>query len=169
MDAKELAGMISAVSRQETTLLYYSPEELEKAIREDRGSVIVEDGKFVGCGFWADRGGGWVEFDTMYVAPEFRRRGYSRKIMQLMKEKAQKRLVGQKAFLFTQVPAMRKMVEGLGFLPVEFSALPGRLWWKIIFHRMHPKRWISYAKYLPHLNRVGSWQLYILTTDNIIK
>lgn len=169
MDAKELAEMISEVSRRESTLLYYSPKELEAAIREDRGSVLIEGGKFIGCGFWSNRGDGWVEFDTMYVAPEFRGRGYSKKIMGLMKEKAQQRLSGQNAFLFTQVPAMRKMVEGLGFLPVEFSELPRKLWWKIIFHRLHPKRWLSYAKYLSQPERVGSWQLYILKTSNIIK
>lgn len=169
MSPEKLAELISEISRRESTLLYYSPEELAAAIREDRGSVIMEDGKFIGCGFWSDRGDGWVEVDTMYVAPGFRGRGYALKLMYLLKEKAQKRLVGKKALLFTQVPAIKSLVERLGFVPAKFSDLPAKLWFKIILHRLHPMRILSYIKYLPLLKFISSLQLYILTTDNIIK
>ncbi len=159
MDPKAIAKTISGASRKELSLLYYLPEELERAINEKRAVILEEDGRLIGACFWR-KVDDWLELDTLYILPEFRGRGYVRKLFSRAKDYLQTNLDSRKAFLFTQVPAIRKIVAEYGFQPKKFSRLPWSVWLKILKHRLHPLRILSYLKYFRELRRLGAWQLF---------
>mgnify|MGYP001579980586 CR=1 FL=1 len=164
MDAKAAARTISEASRKELSLLYYLPEELERAISENRAVILEEDGKLVGGCFWR-KIEDWLELDTLYILPEFRGRGYARKLFSKARNYLQANPNFKKAFGFTQVSVVKKILEEYGFRPARFSHLPWRMWAKIIRHRLHPMRVLSYLKYFRELSRLGTWQLYVFERD----
>ncbi|TSC82801.1 MAG: hypothetical protein G01um101419_488 [Parcubacteria group bacterium Gr01-1014_19] len=159
MDPKAIAKTISEASRKELTLLYYLPDELERAINEKRAVILEEEGRLIGGCFWR-KVGDWLELDTLYILPEFRGRGYVRKLFSRAKDYLQINPDFRKAFLFTQVPAIRKIVAEYDFQPKRFSRLPWSVWLKIFKHRLHPLRILSYFKYFRELRRLGTWQLF---------
>src|SRR3989344_2186694 len=76
MDNGQLVKSISEISKKEAPLLYYYPKEVERAISDGRLITVCENGKNIGFGFWHSYGN-WIELSTMYIAPEFRGKGYS--------------------------------------------------------------------------------------------
>lgn len=165
MDVKKIAGQISQAMWDEPTLLFHSPEEVEKDLTDGRALVLEEAGELVGFCGWKDLGG-WLELSTVYVVPKFRRQGNSVKLLLLAQERLTSLAQFRHAFLFTQVPLMKKIVsERCGFIPGKYSDLPFRVWASIITHRLHPRRLFSYGKYLKGLHRVGAWQLFTLHRD----
>lgn len=173
MDPKVVARTISEASRKELSLLYYLPEELERAINENRAVILEEEGRLIGGCFWR-RVNDWLELDTLYILPEFRGRGYVRKLFSRVKDYLQANPDfsseggsapgGKKAFAFTQVQAIRKIITEYGFKPERFSRLPWGVWLKIFKHRLHPMRVLSYFKYFRELSRLGTWQLYVFVS-----
>lgn len=162
MDVKKIAEFISQASATEPTLLFHSPEEVENDLAEGRALALEEAGELVGFCGWKNLGG-WLELSTVYVVPKFRGRGYSLKLLSLAQERLASLTQFPNAFLFTQVPLMKKIVsERYGFSHAKYSELPLRVWASILAHRFHPRRLLSYTKYIKGLHMVGAWQLFTL-------
>ena len=161
MDHRKIADLVSLASWEEPTLLFHSPGEVEKDLAEGRAVVIEEGGELVGFCGWRDLGD-WLELRTVYVAPKFRGQGYAFHLFSEAQRRLELLLPKRKIFLFTQVPVMKKIIsEWYNFKPANYSVLPWGVWLKIVAHRMHPRRIVSYVKYLKGLHRLGAWQLFI--------
>mgnify|MGYP001579728502 CR=1 FL=1 len=156
--------MISEASLQEPTLLFHSPEELEMAINEDRAVVLEENGAFVGFCFWKPCGA-WLELDSAYIMPAFRGQFYVSKLFSEASRRLSNHPKFKRAFLFTRVPVIKKLVVEYGFRSGNFFDLPPGVWLKILYHRLRPWRIFSYAKYFRSLARSGPWQLFVFRQD----
>lgn len=156
-----LAKTISEISRKEIPLLYYFPEEVEKAIQDNRLVVLGQENKNIAFAFWR-RYGDWIELSTMYIVPEFRGQGYLHKLVDAIHFKLQ----DEKAnlLLFTQAPQVAHVIERFGFKRAPMVALPLSVLAKIILHRLHPRRWLSYAKHIKNIPRVFKTRLYLRNT-----
>ncbi len=160
-----LAKEISAISRRELGLLYYFPEEIERAFKENRAVIVEEGEKLVGWGFWTIRNGlpggeaGWLETHTLYIYPEFRGKGYLNKVF----ETAYQRLkdANLRAFFFTRAGAVMHMAEKYGFKKASAFDIPILVWLKMLWHRINPRRWSSYLKYGWRILGAWKWDIYI--------
>lgn len=153
-----MARVISEISRKTVPLLYYLPEEIEKATQEDRLLLIKENEKIVAFAFWYFYDN-WVELATLYVAPEFRGRGYLRQMVNKIAEGLKDKNV--KPFLFTQVPQVAHVAESFGLKQTPYSTLPLQIFLRILLHRLHPRRWLSYLKHLKNIPRIFKTRLYL--------
>lgn len=158
MDVKELAKTISAVSKKELGLLYYFPEEVERALKENRAVIIEENDKLIGWGLWTIRNG-WMETHTLYIYPEFRGKGYLNKFF----ETAYQRLKDSnlRAFFFTRAGAVMHMADKYGFKKSSALDIPILVWLKMLLHRANPRRWSSYLKYGWRILGAWKWAIYI--------
>ncbi len=165
MDFKKISGLISQATWDEPTLLFHSPEEVEKDLTEGRAVALQEGEELVGFCGWKDFGG-WLELSTVYVVPKFRGRGDFLKLLGLACKQLESPTQFKHALLFTQVPAIKRVVvRYYGFRPGKYSELPARVWLSLIIHRLDPRRILSYVKYLKVLHRVGAWQLFVFHRD----
>lgn len=141
---KSDAEIISEITRRETRLLYYFPEEIKATIGAGRAVLIKENGELAAFALWDYYGNDWIEIHTIYVRPEDRGRGYSRWLIEEIKN----RLAGFRGriFFFTTSPIIMKIGEELGFKKRSLFSLPAGILLKIIIHRLHPRRWLSYFK-----------------------
>ncbi len=158
MVAKELAKIVSDISKKELGLLYYSPAELEEIINENRAIVFEENGKLSAFGSWTFHGD-WVEVHTLYISPEFRGQGYLRKLFSGIYERLKE--VKSRAFFFTQSPAVAHVAEEFQFKPALYSNLPAGILFRLILHRSQPRRWIYYSKYLKLLSGLLRFKVFI--------
>ncbi len=153
-----MAKIVSDASKKELGLLYYSPAELERIIEEKRFVSFEEDGKLAAFGVWTMHGE-WIEAHTLYISPEFRGRGYLRKLFNGIYE----RLKGtnKKAFFFTVAPAVSHVAEEFNFKPASYSDIPFQVLLRIILHRLQPRRWFYYRKYLTHLGHLFKFKVFV--------
>ena len=158
MDNGQLVKSISEISKKEIPLLYYYPKEVERAISDGRLITVCENGKNIGFGFWHSYGN-WIELSTMYIAPEFRGKGYLHKLIDAIRLKLQDKIPN--LFLFTQAPQVVRVIENFGFGPASLSSLPFSVLAKLILHRLNLRRWLSYAKHIKNLPRVFETRLYV--------
>ena len=159
MDIKFVAKQISDISRKEVNLLYYSSEELEKALAEGRAVYFEENGKLAAFGAWSKRAD-CAELHALYIYPEFRGKGYLRKIFQKLYEAAKQKGI-KVAYFFTQAPEVVHVAGDYGFKPTSHASLPNGVFGEIIWHRIHPKRWFSYLKYLSRPAKLFGFKVYI--------
>ena len=158
MENKELAQWISDISKKELGLLYYFPEEIEEAIKENRYILLKEGDRRVGFGLWTIRAN-WLELHTLYIAPEFRGRGYMSKLLEVGYERLKDSPF--KIYAFTRAGAVMHGIEKYGFRPGSFFDLPWRVIFGIFWHRLNPRRWPSYLKYGWKIFGAWKWELYI--------
>lgn len=159
MKTAEVAKFISEVSKKELGLLYYSAEELERIIAGDQAVVLEENNQLAAFGAWTFRNEGWVEAHTLYIAPEFRGKGYLRKIFAGIYEKLRNQTA--KAFLFTQAPAVIRVANDYGFKRSSFFSLPRGVLLKIILRRIDPRAWVYYFKYASAIFRLFKFRLFV--------
>jgi GNAT superfamily N-acetyltransferase len=162
MEKCALAETISKISRKEFGLMYYSAGELEKIINENRAIFFEESGKPAAFGGWTFREKGWVEVHTLYIWPEFRGKGYLRKVFQEIYNRLKNQAT--KALFFTFAPGVKHVAIDYNFRRAFLTDLPIKILWRIFIHRIHPKRWPSYLKYLRHPFKLFAFRIYILTS-----
>ncbi|TSC89927.1 MAG: hypothetical protein G01um10143_417 [Parcubacteria group bacterium Gr01-1014_3] len=160
----DLAKTISAVSKKELGLLYYFPEEIERALKENRAVIIEENGRLVGWGFWTIRNGpprraSWLEVHTLYIYPEFRGRGYLNKFFDMAYQRLKD--ANLRAYFFTRAGAVMHMAEKYGFKKASVSDIPISVWIKMLLHRLNPRRLSSYLKYGWRILGAWKWDVYI--------
>lgn len=158
MDIKNLAKILSEVSTKELGLLYYSPKEIEKNIQNARYVVFEENGKLAAFGTWSFRKD-WAEIHGLYVAPEFRHRGYLTKVFAAIYEKLKN--CGKTAVFFTQAPSVKHLAEKYGFESASHFDIPFGILLKIALHRLNPIRWRHYLKYWTSPFKLFKFQVFI--------
>jgi len=159
MNNRVLAKNIASISKKELGLLYYSSDELEKIISENRAIFLEEDGRPAAFGAWTFREKRWIEVHTLYIWPAFRGKGYLRKVFQ----EIYKRIAGQgiNALLFTFNPKVKHVAAAYNFQKSSLAALPPQIIWRIFLHRIHPGRWFSYLKYFCHPLQIFRFEVYV--------
>ena len=142
-----LAKIISEITRQDEHLLYYLPEEVEACLQEKRAVILQEKESLIAFILW-DYYGDWIQAHTIYVMPEFRGRGYFRKlVVELKTQFDNPKYKNKKFFLFTRVPAVKHVLGGYGFIPKPYRYLPISVWWKLLRERFQFRKLLSHLKH----------------------
>ncbi len=158
MDTRSLAKVISEISKKELGHLYYSPEEIAKALEENRYAMIKEGEKIAAFGFWRIVRG-WAEFHTLYIYPEFRGQGYLGRLFEAIYQRLKD--VNLRAYFFTRAGAVEHTAEKYGFKKGSMLDIPARVLTKMLMHHLHPRRWSSYLKYGWRILGAWKWDIYI--------
>ncbi len=163
---REESKIISEITKSESRLLYYLPEEIERAFAEGRGVVIRDGEKLVGFGLW-DFYRDWTELHTLYIAPEYRGRGYLKKIVAEAAEKLKNQGRTNKLFLFTLAPRVASVAAAHRFKNASYFSLPLKTWLAIGKARANPKKLFAYFKHGFHIVDAIRAQLWVLDNSAI--
>lgn len=157
-----LAKHISQITRSEPRLLYYSPRDIQKNINNNRILTFDKKGKLAGFVFW-HQFNNWAEISAIYIKPEFRNKGYSRKIFEDLYEKMKDK--NNKIVIFTSSPKIIGLLKKNNFKRVSFLSLPFDIVIRIILHRTNPKRWLSYLELLKTPARPFKTRIFTMRTS----
>lgn len=162
IEMNDWQNIISGITRIESRLIYYSPIEVAKALKEDRVVLIREAGKLAAFGIF-DIYGDWIELHTIYVMPEFRGRGYSHEVISGLKQLDKYHHLGtKKIFMFSRAPQIIRIAQEYGFKSVSFWHLPMRLILKILIHRFAVHRLPTHLKHGWKIFQAATSQLFVL-------
>ncbi len=146
MKISQEARYISEKTRTELGLLYQFPTEAQMAIDEKRALLAWHQGKVVAFVIWKYYGS-WCEISSLYIEPDFRKRGFFDKIVSVLRSHFQSRDKGINFFVFTRHPAVARAARLLELKKTLMRNMPGNIFFKIILNRIHPRRLVSYLKF----------------------
>ena len=145
MEITEEARTISRKILNEVGLLYQSAMEIQKAINEKRTVILYRNDQIAAFCIWTFYGD-WCEIASLYVEEKFRNLPYLQKIISSIKNRLEP--MAKNIFFFTRHPVIVRIAQGADFIKVPYWKLPTKVWIKILIHRLHPIRIISYLKFL---------------------
>jgi|GEM_PF-3912237 len=152
------AAEISLITRMELGLLYKLPSEVQSAIDDNRSVIFYRHDRpaaFCLWHFWDN----WCEITSLYIHPDLRSSGLLGRVYKELHRKLGTAI--NNAFIFTRHPVVANLVRKSGFKAAKIWELPLPIIWKLIFHRLHPARMVSYWKFGPKIFSLR-FRLFIL-------
>jgi len=158
MEISKEALIVSKITREHIGLIYQTPREVQKAIDEDRALISYYDEQPAIFCLW-DFYGEWCEINTLYADHKLRKKiPVLKKVYEELKNELGS--MTKKAVVFTRHPAVARMIRLIGFKKTSVWKLPWSLLLKLLFHRLHPNRLVSYTKYGWKIIFVR-WKMYV--------